>query len=358
MDEGVVISNGITMEDRANRGRVLIVDDEPAVLRTLERIVKRIQRECFLASNAKDARCILKEERFDLILCDLRMPGESGMDLIRHVLSSYPETAVIMISGADDPDVAQEALEIGAYGYMIKPFKPSEIIINVSSALERQRLETEKRIYLGDLEQMVESRTVQLQEALEGLIHVVALTVEYRDPYTAGHQRGVANLACAVAEEMGCSENQIKGIRMAGMIHDLGKIAVPSEILVKPGHLSDIEFALIKVHPQAGYDILKEIEFPWPLAMIVLQHHERMDGSGYPNGLKGDEILREAKIIAVADVVEAMASHRPFRPALGIEKALEEISQNKNIFYDTEAVEACLAVFRKGEFNFLKENGS
>jgi putative nucleotidyltransferase with HDIG domain len=356
MDEGELIRKVKVREDIINRGRVLIVDDEPAVLRTLERIVCRIPRECFLASNAKEARSILKEERFDLILCDLRMPGESGMDLIRHVLSAYPDTAVIMISGADDPDVARTALEIGAYGYMIKPFKPSEIIINVSSALKRQRLEVEKRICLGNLEQMVESRTVQLQEALEGLIKVVALIVEYRDPYTAGHQRGVANLACAIAEEMGCPEEQVKGIRMAGMIHDLGKITVPSEILVKPGRLSDIEFSLIKIHPQAGYDILKGIDFPWPVARIVHQHHERMDGSGYPNGLKGEEILREARIMAVADVVEAMASHRPYRPALGVEKALEEISQKRKILYDAEAVEACLAIFKKDEFNFLKEN--
>ncbi|MCG2750328.1 MAG: response regulator [Desulfobacteraceae bacterium] len=356
MYNGELIRKGTAMEDRSNRGRVLIVDDEPGVRRTLEHIVKRIQRESFLASNAKEARSILEEENFDLILCDLRMPGESGMDLIRHVLSVYPETAVIMISGADDPDLAREALGMGVYGYMVKPFKPSEIIINVSSALHRQRLEVEKRLYLGNLEQMVESRTAQLQDALEGVIKVLALTVEYRDPYTAGHQRSVANLACAIAEEMGCPEEQVKGIRMTGLIHDLGKITIPSEILVKPGRLSDLEFSLIKIHPQAGYDILKGIDFPWPVAHIVNQHHERMDGSGYPNGLKGEEILLEARIMAVADVVEAMASHRPYRPALGVEKALEEISLNRNVLYDDQVVEACLSLFRKGEFNFLKEN--
>jgi putative nucleotidyltransferase with HDIG domain len=275
------------------------------------------------------------------------------MDLISYALSEYPETAVIMVSGVEDPEVAKKALEIGAYGYMIKPFRPSEVIINVSSALRRQRLEVEKRRYMGILEKMVESRTIKLQEALEGVIKVIALTVESKDPYTAGHQRGVAELAYSIAEVLGCPEDQIKGIHMAGMIHDLGKISVPAEILSKPSRLTDMEFGIIKTHPQVGYDILKGIDFPWPIAQIVYQHHERMDGSGYPGGLKGEEILLEARILAIADVVEAMASHRPYRPALGIDLALEEISENKAKLYDSDVANACLEVIRKGEFKFF-----
>jgi len=180
----------------------------------------------------------------------------------------------------------------------------------------------------------------------------MAFAVESRDPYTAGHQRRVADLAHAIGSEMGLSEERLVGIRMGGIIHDLGKISVPAEILSKPSRLNEHEFGMIKLHPQVGYDILKKIDFPWPIAQMVYQHHERMDGSGYPQGLSGKKILLEARILAVADVVEAMASHRPYRPALGIDKALEEILKNKNVFYDPEVVDACLKLFKEKGFEF------
>ena len=336
-------------------GKILIVDDETSVQRILRRIVERIGRVCMTASSVKEARSIMKQYSFDLILCDIRLPGESGIDLIGHVRSDYPETAVIMVSGVEDPEVMEKALEIGAYGYIVKPFRTSEVVINIYSALRRQRLEAEKQSYMGKLEQMVESRTAKLQDTLEGIVEVVAQTVESRDPYTAGHQRRVAELACAIAQEMECPDDQIKGIRMSGKIHDLGKISVPAEILSKPTRLTDIEFMLIKTHSQIGYDILKDIEFPWPVAETIYQHHERMDGSGYPRALKGEGIILEARIIAVADVVEAMASHRPYRPALGIDIALQEISNNKGKFYDSDVADACLEVFREGKFTFKEQ---
>jgi len=340
------------MEAETDERNILIVDDDEAVRNMMEHIVKRIQPRCSLASSAEEAYRILEKEAFDLILCDVNLPGESDIDLINRVLSDYPQTAVIMVSGEDDPKVAQKALQLGAYGYVIKPFKVNEIIINISNALRRQKLEAENRAYTVNLERVVKSRTAKLQETLEGIIKVIAQTVECRDPYTAGHQRRVAEIACAMAEEMGYPENHVKGIRMAGMIHDLGKISVPAEILSKPAILTEIEFALIKTHAQVGYDILKDIAFPWPLAEITYQHHERIDGSGYPRGLNGEEILPEARIMAVADVFEAMASHRPYRPALGIEAALEEISKNKGRVFETRAVDACKEVFRKGGFQF------
>jgi len=178
----------------------------------------------------------------------------------------------------------------------------------------------------------------------------MALTVEERDPYTAGHQRRVTNLALAIAEELGLSEDQKDGLQKAGLIHDQGKISIPFDILSKPGRLTEIEFQLIKKHPEVGYHILKDIEFPWPVAKIVLQHHERINGSGYPNGLKAEDITIEAKILAVADVVEAMASHRPYRAALGIEKALEEIKLNRNTLYEPDVVDACLRLFNEKGF--------
>ncbi|MEE9584271.1 MAG: HD domain-containing phosphohydrolase [Candidatus Brocadiales bacterium] len=192
----------------------------------------------------------------------------------------------------------------------------------------------------------------KLRKALGGTIRALAAAVETRDPYTAGHQQRVTDLARAIATEMGCSTECIEGIRMAGIIHDVGKIGVPAEILTKPGRITATEFEIIKTHSQVGYDILKDIEFPWPVADIVLQHQERMDGSGYPRGLSGDDILMEARIIAVADTVEAMASHRPYRAALGIDKALEEITKNRGTRYDADVVDACVRLFREKGFEF------
>jgi PAS domain S-box-containing protein len=190
----------------------------------------------------------------------------------------------------------------------------------------------------------------RIRKALGATIQAIAVMVETRDPYTAGHQRRVADLARTIATEMNLHDDQIDGIRMAATIHDLGKISVPAEILTKPTKLKKTEFDLIKEHSQAGYDILKDIDFPWPVARIVLEHHERINGSGYPNGLTGDNLLMESRIIAVADVVESMASHRPYRPSLGIEAALEEIETNKGTFYDNTVADACLRLFREKGF--------
>jgi putative nucleotidyltransferase with HDIG domain len=194
--------------------------------------------------------------------------------------------------------------------------------------------------------------TKKLLAAMEATIEAIALTVEMRDPYTAGHQRRVTELAVAIAKELGIPEAEIDGIRMAGIIHDIGKVYTPAEILNKPGKLSEIEFSMIKTHSQVGYEILKAIEFTRPVAQIVLQHHERLDGSGYPSGIKGEGVLPEAKILAVADVVEAMASHRPYRPALGIDQALEELSKNSGTLYDPKVVDACFKLFHEKSFKF------
>jgi PAS domain S-box-containing protein len=191
-----------------------------------------------------------------------------------------------------------------------------------------------------------------LRETLISSVNALASTIEKRDPYTAGHQKQATILACAIATEMELPEEQIEGIRMAGLIHDIGKIMVPAEILSKPGPLSEIQFDMVKMHPQAGYDILTGVTFPWPVAEIVLQHHERLDGSGYPRGLSGEKIMLEARILAAADVVEAMSSYRPYRPSLGIDKALEEISQNRGILYDPEVVDACIRLFTEKGFTF------
>lgn len=201
-------------------------------------------------------------------------------------------------------------------------------------------------------EEELERTFRHLQTAIGATIRVIAQVVETKDPYTAGHQRRAASLACAIATEMQLPLDTLEGIHMAGVIHDIGKVSVPAEILSKPGRLSFKEFELIKDHPQIGYEILKDVTFPWPIATIILQHHEKLDGSGYPQGLAGDEICIEARILTVADVVEAIASYRPYRPGLGISAALEEISRNRSKLYDPQVVDACLTVFQEKGFQF------
>ena len=218
----------------------------------------------------------------------------------------------------------------------------------------------------GTLKKQVEQKTQELKEditqrirveerlkkSMNAVIDTMSRIIEAKDPYTSGHQRRVCQLAVRIAQEMELPEDKVEGIRIASLIHDIGKIGLPAEILSKPTKLTDIEFSLIKGHSQIGYDILKSNDFSYPIAQIVLQHHERLNGSGYPNNLKGDEILLEAKIIGVADVVEAMSSHRPYRPALGIDKALEEITQNRGTLYDPEVVNVCLRLFKEKGFKF------
>ena len=223
-----------------------------------------------------------------------------------------------------------------------------EMSADISFALDsferearRQRAEEERGVAL-----------IKLRNALEGSVQVAASISEKRDPYTAGHQQRVSRLAVAIATEMGLSEAQVDGIHFGSLIHDIGKIGVPAEILSKPSKLTPLEMSLIKTHSQAGYEVVKDIEFPWPMAQMILQHHERIDGSGYPAGLKGEEIILEARIIAVADTVEAMSSHRPYRPGRGMDMALTEITVSRGTLYDKQVVDACLRLIREKGFVF------
>jgi len=223
-------------------------------------------------------------------------------------------------------------------------------LIWVSRTIQAIRDEQGKTLYFeGLLEDITDRRNSveQLRKALGGTIQAIASVVETKDPYTAGHQRRVADIARAIAREMDLPRERIDGLRMAAIIHDIGKVSVPSEILSSPRKLTPLEFSLIKTHAQSGYDIVKDIEFPWPIARMIIEHHERMDGSGYPNGLTGDNILPESRILAVADVVEAMATHRPYRPSLGLAAALDEITRNRGRLYDSQVVDACLRLFRE-----------
>ena len=227
--------------------------------------------------------------------------------------------------------------------------KRTEELARVNDELHGRVLETRRS------EDFLQNSRDRLERALDGTVKAMALTLETRDLYMAGHQHRVSGLAVAIAQEMNMDGEKVEGLRLAGIIHDIGKIATPVEILTKPTRLSKTEFQLLKDHPRVGYELIKDIAFPWPVAHIVLQHHERQDGSGYPEGLAGDAILPEARILAVADVVEALCSHRPYRPAPGLEKGLEEIRKGRGIRYDMRVVDACLKIFREGRFSFKKE---
>ena len=270
----------------------------------------------------------------------------------------------LMESGVISPEQFEGGTAATAYG----PDEPIEMVLNrkdgtkVIVEMKTFPVEIKGQTLLLSIarditeRQQAKERLQQslnkLGKAMNGTVQAIRLMAESRDRYTAGHQKRVAQLACAIARELGFTPEQIQVISIAGLLHDIGKIALPQEILSKPGKLSDIEFNLVKAHSQAAYDILTTVEFPWPIADIVIQHHERMDGSGYPSGIREDNILLEARILGVSDVVEAMSSHRPYRVAPGLDKALEEISRNSGILYDPSVVEACVGVFTEKAFAF------
>jgi putative nucleotidyltransferase with HDIG domain len=246
---------------------------------------------------------------------------------------------------------------LNVYSDEVNAFTPGEIALLEEMAGDlafgvRTLLVRQERDRALELNQQ---HLAQMRDSLEDTVQAIANIVEMRDPYTSGHQIRVAALAVAIARQMGLTDDQVHAIHLAGVVHDLGKIHIPAEMLGKPGKLDNVEFSFIKTHPQAGYDILRGIKFPWPIAQMVLQHHERFDGLGYPQGLKGEAILLEARILAVSDVVEAMFSHRPYRPALGMEAALAEIEKGSGQQYDPAVVVACIKVVRDQDMKLPKE---
>jgi putative two-component system response regulator len=338
----------------SHKGSILAVDDTPASLKLLTDLLREDGYEVRAAINGELALNAASQTPPELVLLDIRMPGMDGYEVCRRlkVQPATRDVPVIFVSAATESDEKVKGFTVGAIDYVTKPYQRDELLARVHTHLELNRLR-------NHLEDLVEERTAALKESERKLrtslidsITALASTVEMRDPYTAGHQRRVAQLAIAIAKELHLPEEQIEGIQLAGVVHDVGKIRIPAEILSKPGRLTPLEFELIKQHAQSGYDILKSIDFPWPIAQIVLQHHERLNGSGYPQALTSDQILREAKIIAVADVVESMTSHRPYRPGLGIDAALQEIALNKGTLYESETVEACVKLFREQGYVF------
>jgi len=300
----------------------------------------------------RDLRLVLLNERFKQWCRDLGLETEVIGRTVFEAFPFLPETVreeYERVFRTGETLVTEEASQVGEREIITETRKipilqggeVAQVVTVVHDITKRKRAEED-----------IQKNLRKLRQALWETIQAIALIIETKDPYTAGHQRRSTQLAEAISRELGLPEEQREGIRMAGFIHDLGKIAVPSEILSKPSPLNEIERAIIQNHVRAGYEILKTVEFPWPVAEIVLQHHEKLDGSGYPKGLKGDSILIEAKILAVADVVEAMASYRPYRPALGVDQALEEIVRYKGARFEPRVVDACLKLFSEKGFSF------
>jgi putative nucleotidyltransferase with HDIG domain len=327
---------------------LLILEDNPA---DAELAVRELGKEGFVVEwslvETEEAFREALNQRPEVILADYSLPAFDGLSALKIKQEIVPEIPLILISGKIGEELAVECIKLGATDYVLKD-KLFRLCPVVRRALEEAQVYRERK----EAEEKLRQSYKKLRKMLNDIVRTVALTVEIRDPYTAGHQQRVSQLTSAIARQMNLPSDQVEGIYMAAILHDIGKISVPAEILTKPSRLTEIEMNLLRAHSEVGNNILKRIDFPWPLAKVVLQHHERRDGFGYPKGLKGDEILMEARILGVADVVEAMSSHRPYRPAFGIDKALEEISQNREILYDPEVVDACLRLFKEKEFKF------
>ncbi len=326
------------------KAKVMVIDDDDSVLRTTILILEEEGYQIEAFSTGKEAI-----DKFDsnihAVVLDINMPDMTGLQVFKKIKLINPNVPIIFHTGAATRQEERRDLrrQFRPHAYVLKG-DPEQLMDTVVSAVESYGIILRNVNLSESLYKELKKSTDKIRTNIEGTIRAMAMTVEMRDPYTAGHQRQVANLASAIAEKMGISKEQIDSIHLAGTIHDIGKMQVPTEILSKCGKLTELEFDMIKTHSQAGYDILKTIEFQWPIADFVLQHHERMDGSGYPSGLEGKDILIEAKILSVADVVDAIVPHRPYRPALGIKKAQEEIFVNRGIVYDSDVVDACMSI--------------
>ncbi len=332
---------------------VLCIDDEPMFTRTVSDFLEDTGYMPLSALNGREGLKLYQEESPDIVLIDLNMPDINGLEILSSIREDSDEVPVIIISGTGEIKDVIKALRLGAWDYLTKPIENMAMLeYAVNRVLNHSQMLRENREYRENLEELVQQRTEELEKSNDHLFHTLKETVnslaavtEKRDPYTAGHQERVSILASAIARSLGLDQHTINAIRIAGMLHDVGKISVPQELLSKPTRLTDYEFEIVKTHSTSGFEIIKNIPFDAPVAEMVHQHHERLDGSGYPRGLAGDEILQGSRILVVADVVEAMSSHRPYRPAVGIDHALEEIQSQRGILYDEECVNCCVDLF-------------
>jgi putative two-component system response regulator len=328
--------------------RILVVEDDPQDQKLLVRLLDGAGYGCSVAGDAPDARRLLARESFDLVLADVNLPGESGLKLVQHVLGEFPETAAVMVTGMDDPGIANTAIEIGTYGYVIKPFTANEILIAVKNALSRRRLEIENSAQRETLEQIVRARTAALERSAKRLklsreetVRRLSRAVEYRDEETGGHTERMSAYCAMLAAKLGLD---VESIRIASPMHDVGKVALPDHILLRPGALTPDEREEMERHTWIGHQILSGsgsalLELG---ATIALTHHEKWDGTGYPRRLAGNAIPLEGQVAAVADVFDALTSDRPYRQAFPIDRAVDIMRSESGGHFDPRLVDLFL----------------
>jgi putative two-component system response regulator len=350
--------------------RILLVDDDPAMRAVLRASLEECDYEVIEAGSGDDALSLAHKCRPAVLVADVLMPGMDGFELCTRVrrhtaLASLP---VILCSAAYRRDIDRVfALDAGANSFVAKEPRFESHLISLIAEIEAGTTPVPRTLPAAEfaavhadvLALQLTDKVIELERANDNLRQAMLATVNamhrmlaYRDPYTLGHQQRVGDLAMAIARRMGLDEQQVEGVRIGGYVHDVGKVNTPSEILTRSGRLKPLELGIVREHAVAGHGILCEVNFPWPVAQIALQHHERLDGSGYPNGLQGEEIILEARVVAVADVVEAMSTHRPYRAALGQQAALAEIRAGRGRIYDAAAVDACVSLLEADEHRF------
>jgi len=337
---------------------ILVVDDEPAIRELLFEGLKDQGYDCDVATNGREALDRLKRGQFSLVLSDIDMPAMDGVKLLQNVKEAHPDIEVVMITGVVDVEVALRAMRMGANDYLTKPFNLEEVRLTVEKALEKRRLVIENREYQRDLEAKVAERTVELvlkrreiealyeklQTSYETTLEALAAALDTRDTETQGHSMRVSEYTVVIARRMGVKDPELTDIRRGALLHDVGKIGIPDAVLRKPGKLAPEEWEEMKRHPEIGYRILSGIKFLEASLPLVISHQERFDGSGYPRGLRGEEIPLGARVFAVVDTLDAMTSDRPYRRALRYEDAREEIIRNSGVQFDPRVVEVFLAV--------------
>jgi putative two-component system response regulator len=355
---GVAVTEGElkeTQTEGSTFASILVVDDERAALRNLSRLLRRNGYQCEIAGSADEARAALEKASFDLVLSDVNMPGDSGIDLLEGIARDHRETATVMVTAMDDRDLAERAIVIGAYGYIIKPYEPNEMLINVTNALRRRSLEIENRRHRERLESMVEERTSHLWQAVRSLeqteedlrfsreetIQRLSLAAELRDDETASHLQRMSRYCELLAKRIGQAPERCELIRAASVMHDIGKIGLPDDILLKPGKLTDDEYAKMQRHVEMGFRILDgaRSELLQLAATIALFHHEKWNGTGYPNRVSGQDIPVEGRIAAIADVFDALTSNRVYRKAFHLGEAVDIMVADRGTHFDPELLD-------------------
>jgi response regulator RpfG family c-di-GMP phosphodiesterase len=331
--------------------RVLAVDDERAACKLIALMLSPPAFHCTTAPSGEEALRALQLERFDAVISDLQMPGIGGLELLAHVRRSYPNMAFLVTTGVDDVDVGVHAMRIGADDYLVKPLSEGVLLASLERALHKRHLEQQVENYRQRLEEMVAERTGQLRDALQRLetsyedtLQALGAAIDLRDNETAGHSRRVCRYSLEMARAMGWSETQMGTLARGAHLHDIGKLGIPDSILLKPGPLTAEEWKLMQRHVQIGFDLVKDIAFLSDASEIVLTHHERYNGSGYPRGLKGEEILSGSRIFALADSFDAITSDRPYRRASSFESGRQTIQHHSGSLFDPEVVMVFLSI--------------